>query len=83
MIALDVNVLVAAHRAELPHHRRAAEVVRAAVADPAPFGLADVALSAVVRIVTSPRLSSRPSTHDEVFGFLAVLRRRSRIRQVP
>lgn len=74
MIAFDVNVLVAAHRAELPHHEVAAAVVRRAVAGPAPFGLADLALSALVRIVTSPRVFARPSTHDEVFSFIANLR---------
>jgi uncharacterized protein len=75
LIALDVNVLLGAHRAELSHHEAAAHVVRQAVDDAAPFGLPDIALSAVVRIVTSPRVFARPSTHDEVFAFIANLRK--------
>jgi uncharacterized protein len=76
LIAFDVNVLVGAHRAELSHHAAAVEVVEQAVGDRAPFGLPDIGLSAVVRIVTSPRVFTRPSTQDEVFSFIANLRHR-------
>jgi toxin-antitoxin system PIN domain toxin len=76
VISLDVNVLLYAHRQESAHHDRAAAIVRAAAVSTEPLGLSDVALLAVVRIATNPRLYALPSSHDQVFGFVEALRAR-------
>lgn len=73
MIAFDVNVLLAAHRLENPHHKSARRALVEALAEPDTVALPDLALSAVVRIATHRRASEVPSSFDEVFGFVGEL----------
>ena len=73
----DVNVLIYAHREDgHPEHTTYARWMTDLATGPEPFALSSVALSGLVRIVTNPRVFRRPSTVDEVFGFVTGLRRR-------
>jgi toxin-antitoxin system PIN domain toxin len=57
MMLLDVNVLVAAFRTELPQHADTHAWLNALVRDGQPFGMADGILSGFVRIVTRSPLN--------------------------
>ncbi|MDP7112834.1 MAG: type II toxin-antitoxin system VapC family toxin [Myxococcota bacterium] len=73
----DVNVLIYAHREDgHPEHAAYARWMTELATGAEPFALSSVALSGLVRIVTNPRVFRRPSTVDEVFGFVAELRQR-------
>lgn len=74
MLLPDVNVLIYAHRSDsCPDHPQYARWITELATGPEPFALSSMALTGVVRIVTNPRVFHRPSTHDEVFAFLAEL----------
>jgi len=69
LILPDVNVLIGAFRADSPHHRIATPFLEAAVRTGRPFGISPLALSAVLRITTTPRFHAEPSTPGEFFTF--------------
>jgi toxin-antitoxin system PIN domain toxin len=52
----DVNVLVAAFRADHPHHRVAATWLRARIADQTPLAVVPMVAAAFLRLVTSRRV---------------------------
>jgi toxin-antitoxin system PIN domain toxin len=65
LIAVDTNILVYAHREELPQHRSAyAKVVSLAEGD-APWGIPVFCLGEFVRVITHPKLFDPPYTGDE------------------
>ena len=61
MIALDTNVLVYAHRGEMPQHDVALRVVTDALAGSEPVGLCWPVLHEFVAIVTSPKVFRPPT----------------------
>ncbi|HEY3354615.1 MAG TPA: hypothetical protein VGQ83_15290 [Polyangia bacterium] len=61
MILLDTSVVIYAHRAELPEHDGYARWLTAVAAGADPFGLSELALSALVRIVTNPGVFRTPT----------------------
>ncbi len=69
MILPDVNVLIYAFRKDVPQHELCRPWLEQVVAGDARFGVSPLALAAVVRITTGPRVYRRPSTLDEAFGF--------------
>jgi len=69
MILPDVNLLIYAFRRDLPQHGICRAWLAAMVRGDARFGLAPMALSAVVRITTNPRAFRTPSAIEEAFGF--------------
>jgi toxin-antitoxin system PIN domain toxin len=69
----DVNVLVYAHRADVPQHPDGRAWLEDTIARGAPFGVSKLTLSAVVRIATNRRAFATPSTLDEVFSFCEAL----------
>jgi toxin-antitoxin system PIN domain toxin len=74
MLLPDVNVLIYAHRSDsCDEHAAYAEWLTALATGHEPFALSSLALAGVVRIVTNPRIFQRPSTLDEVFGFIGEL----------
>jgi hypothetical protein len=73
MILPDVNVLLYAHRADMPLHEKYRDWLRMSLEDDEPLALVDVVLSGVVRVGTDHRVFISPSTIDEVFAFLADL----------
>src|SRR5688500_9558331 len=74
MILIDVNVLVHAFRADSPEHAAYRGWLDVIVNDAAPFGLADVALSGFLRIVTHPGGFKPPSPIGDAVAFLDALR---------
>lgn len=62
MIAVDANILVYAHREELPQHRRALDVLAALAEGPASWALPVFVLGEFLRVVTHHRMFAPPST---------------------
>jgi toxin-antitoxin system PIN domain toxin len=69
MILPDVNVLIYAFRADSTRHRLCKRWLDGIVLGNAQFGLSPLALSAVARIATNPRIFKQPSSIAEVFAF--------------
>jgi len=69
----DVNVLLAALRADHDHHKPARAFLEQARSRSVPLGLSDVALASVVRLATNPRVFVRPETPNSVIDYLDIL----------
>jgi toxin-antitoxin system PIN domain toxin len=69
VILPDVNVLIYAFRADSPRHSVCKPWLDAIVGGDAQFGLSPLALSAVARIATNPRIFRQPSSVEEAFAF--------------
>jgi toxin-antitoxin system PIN domain toxin len=65
VIAIDTNVLVYAHREELPQHAKARARLIALAEGPSPWGIPVFCLGEFVRVVTHPRLFDPPHSIDE------------------
>ncbi|MER3487498.1 MAG: VapC toxin family PIN domain ribonuclease [Chloroflexota bacterium] len=74
MLAPDVNVLVYAHREELPGHEDCRRWLEATLAGDAAFGLSELVLSGFLRFVTHPRVFKAPTPLHEALAFTEVLR---------
>ena len=74
MLAPDVNVLVYAHRAELPEHDACRLWLESLVNADAAFGVADLVLSGFLRVVTHPRIFSSPTPLAEALAAASALR---------
>jgi toxin-antitoxin system PIN domain toxin len=73
VILFDVNVLVAAHRAEHEHHALAARLLRETVATGEPLALTSTVTVALFRLVTNARIFTRPSAPALALAFLQAL----------
>lgn len=71
MIAVDTNILVYAHRAELPKHEAAAAKLVSLAEGPAAWALPVFCLGEFLRVVTHPRLFDPPFTAAEAGRALA------------
>jgi uncharacterized protein len=69
----DVNVLLAGFRSDHIHHQPARAFLEAARSQPVTVGISDVALTAVVRLATNPRVFVQPDTVDAVLGYIDAL----------
>jgi toxin-antitoxin system PIN domain toxin len=69
MMLPDVNVLINAFRKDVPQHETCRPWLASMVLGDARFGLSALVLSAVVRIVTNPRVFKTPSPIEEAFKF--------------
>jgi toxin-antitoxin system PIN domain toxin len=79
----DVNVLIYAHREDShPEHARFAEWVTGLANGKEPFALSVLVLTAVVRIVTNPRIFRPASTLDQALSFADQLLRRPTARLI-
>ena len=65
MIAVDTNVLVYAHRGELPQHARARRRLTALAEGAAQWAIPVFCLGEFLRVITHPRLFDPPFTTDE------------------
>ena len=65
MIAVDTNVLVCAHRSEMPLHRVARARLPALAESPARWAIPVFCLCEFLRVVTHPRLFNPPHSADE------------------
>lgn len=69
----DVNVLIYAHREELPEHESYAAWLTRLAEGNAPFGASELALFGFVRIVTNRRAFKTPTPIDHAFAFVDAL----------
>lgn len=74
MILPDVNVLVYAFREAAPRHVEYRDWLRARIAGREAFGLSELVLSGVVRVLTHPRVFAPPTPADRAFEFADALR---------
>lgn len=74
MILLDVNVLVYAARTDAPRYDEHRRWLDSVVKAEAPFGLSELVLSGVVRILTNPRVFVNPMPLDAALAFVNGLR---------
>jgi predicted nucleic acid-binding protein len=73
MIAIDTNLLVFAHRSQVPEHRAAKGAIEKASMDSEGWGFTLTNLLEFWSIVTHPSAPPRPSTPAEASGFLQAL----------
>lgn len=64
MILLDVNVLVYAHRQDARDHTSYRRWLERVVRSEAAFGLSDLVLSSLVRVITHPAIFIQPTDVD-------------------
>jgi len=69
MILPDVNVLIYAFRSDTARHSVCKRWLDRLVQGEAQFAVSPLALSAVARIVTNPRIFRQPSPIEDVFAF--------------
>jgi uncharacterized protein len=74
MQLVDVNVLVYAFREDTPRHDDYAAWLLDVVNGDQPFGIPDLVLSGLLRIVTHPRVFTVPTPIDEALAFVERLR---------
>lgn len=82
MLVFDVNVLVAAFRADHPHHAQVRPWLTSTLADGTPFHVPDLVWVGFVRITTNRRIFAVPAALQEAFDFLAALRAQAGYRAV-
>lgn len=68
MIAIDTNVLVYAHRFEMPRHKEALEIVNAALMSNEGVGLCWSVIHEFLATVTNPRIFPSPTPLDQAFA---------------
>src|ERR1700687_286855 len=73
MRCVDVNVLVYAHRQDLPEHGDYRPVLEQWANDEEPLGLCDLVLSGFVRLMTNRRIFAEPTRPDEAWAALDAL----------
>ena len=73
MLCVDVNVLVYAHRADLPEHPRYRELLDRLANGDEPLGLPDLTLSGFLRVVTSRRIFAAPTSPEEAWAAVDAL----------
>jgi len=73
VIAVDTNVLLHAHRRELPRHAESLAALRRLAEGAVPWALPVFCLAEFVRIATHPRVFRPPSTHRQAFAALNTL----------
>ncbi len=75
MIAVDTNILIYAHRQDLPLHEESLKWLRHLSEGSQLWGIPVFCLGEFVRVTTHPRIFDPPSTLDEATGSLTGLLR--------
>jgi len=66
----DVNVLVSAFREDAVHHERCRRWLVGAASGVDPVGVSELVLSAVLRVLTHPRVFHPPTPSDDAIAFV-------------
>ena len=74
MILADVNVLVYACRRDAPRHNEFRAWLESCVSGYAPFGVSELVLSGVLRVLTHPRVFVPQTPSDTAHAFVDALR---------
>jgi uncharacterized protein len=69
VILPDVNILIYAFRQDSAHHAVCKRWLDRVIDGDSQFGMSPLALSAVTRITTNPRIFVQPSPVDEAFAY--------------
>ncbi len=75
MVLADVNVLICAFRPDVEHHDACRAWLTKVLKSDHAYGVSDLALAAMVRVVTNPRAFSPPDSLDDAFRFAAAVTR--------
>ncbi|BBX73383.1 type II toxin-antitoxin system VapC family toxin [Mycobacterium shinjukuense] len=67
MLCVDVNVVVYAHRADLPEHSHYRRLLEHLANGDQPLGLPDLALAGFVRVMTNRRIFAAPTSPTEAW----------------
>jgi toxin-antitoxin system PIN domain toxin len=70
VIAVDTNILIYAHRSEMPEHRAALSKLTSIVEGNAPWALPLFCIGEFVRVVTHPRVFSPPTSLETALDYL-------------
>ena len=70
----DVNVLVYAHREDVPDHEQYRTWLEDLINGPEAYGVSDQVLSGFVRVATHPRVFDPPSPLEQVLDFVERIR---------
>jgi uncharacterized protein len=70
MILIDANVLVYAKRQDSPDHTKFRTWLEEIILSDSPFGMSELVLSSVFRILTHPRIFSKPTQLDEALEYV-------------
>jgi uncharacterized protein len=73
MLLCDVNVLVYAFRADAPRHAEYRDWIMQRLASSEEFGISELVLSGVLRILTHPRVFNPPTPIDAALEYLEAL----------
>lgn len=73
MIALDTNILVYAHRRDLPQHPLASRAVQRLVAEGRTWAVPWPCLHEFLAVVTNPRIFKTPTSTDTAFAVVREL----------
>jgi uncharacterized protein len=76
LIVVDVNVLVGAHRADLPEHARMLSYLEGVLGGPVAVGAPDHVLAGFLRIVTNRRVFQVPTDMSTAVAFVRAVRGR-------
>lgn len=70
MLLLDVNVVLAAHRADHPHHVSVRPWFDGLLDSDQPFTVPDVVWASFLRLATHPRIFEVPTPRGDAFAFI-------------
>lgn len=70
MLLLDVNVVLATHRADHPHHASVRDWFDAMLAGDEPFAVPAIVWSSFLRLATNRRIFEVPTPLPEAFSFV-------------
>lgn len=73
MIVVDTNLLIYAHRAQVPQHSPARQAIEDASHNQSGWGIAATSVAEFWSVVTHPSSVGRPSRPDEARAFLQAL----------
>ena len=74
MIALDVNVLVYAHREDVRDHPAYRDWLESVINSSTAYGFSELVLSGFIRVVTHPRVFEMPSSLETAIAFAEQVR---------
>lgn len=74
MVLLDVNILIYAHREDAPDHAKYLHWLEQLINSNETFGISELVLSGVVRIVTHPRIFNPPSSLEDALEYVNTIR---------
>jgi uncharacterized protein len=74
VLLLDVNVVLAAHREDHPHHGSVRAWFDRAVAGDEPFAVPTMIWASFLRLATNRRIFAVPTPRDDAFAFIDAVR---------